>query len=532
MTQFYSRTLFTLLFLFSTTLVFAQSLTDLGPTQGLQSNSTTQGFNIYNYTTSSLNLEVNPITGVPYVAYLSSGGSPVIQKYVNGSWQLDTLISTTTNAQGFSMKFTTQGARILAITEAGSGTTIKKVENGIWSNLGNVILTGFSGFSIMPNGDFYCLVSGRFKKLINSEWSDFSYPGTETPSSLLYSDGVSLYGLVFISGSYVTYLKNYSTGTKEIVVDNGSSAIGSDAAGNLYVWYGSNGSLLVAKMVNGSLQQLGARTYSGSSVLTAKILPGKDNSVYSQVLLSSSAGLRIDISKLSNSTLETLATYEINKYNSYANYSYSAINRTNDDIYIINPSSIGAFAKKYTQPIILPVSSINFKAAKSGSNVQLSWSTLSEVNNDHFVVEKGTGNNTYKELAMVSSRGSSLFGFNYAFTDTYPEEGLNYYRLSQVDKDGTKTILDSKQVDFSLNDNRLAVYPNPVESEQFEVVLPSSSKTNHVVKINALNGQTVFGVQSIKKTGEKLLVNTTTKLPQGLYILEVEGFEPVRLLAK
>lgn len=531
MKQFYYKTLFTFLLLFGSFFSFSQTLTDLGPTQGLASNSTTSGFNTYKYATSEFGIDVHPVSGVPYVAYISSGGSPVIQKYVNGAWALEILFSAITNADYVSIKFQQSGTLIMAIVDTNNKTYFKKWENGVWSDLGSTIQSELTSFSITSGGDIYASFYGNtFKRFVNSDWVNYTYTGTEIPASSLHSDGTNLYGFVFVAGTYITYLKNYTTGTKQVVIDNGSSLLTSDEAGNVYVLYGKNGNLSVAKVVNGSLQVMGTRTFAASSIPTATMLLGKNNSLYLQLMLSSSSGLNIDISKLENSTFSTLANYEINKYNSYI-YSYSSINKNNDDIYVINPSSVGAFAKKYSQPVVLPVSLINFKATKSGTHAVLNWSTSSEVNNNYFIVERSVDNQNFKELAKVSSKDNNAAGANYTFIDDFPENGVNYYHLNLVDKDGANSVIGNQSLNFSIRSKQLFVYPNPVESEQFEIIIPPDSKDTYSLKISGLNGQTVFQ-STHKKAQEKLVINTSNKLPAGAYVLEIQGFEPFKLIVK
>jgi len=91
---------------------------------------------------------------------------------------------------------------------------------------------------------------------------------------------------------------------------------------------------------------------------------------------------------------------------------------------------------KITQPITLPVEMIAFDAMAMSRVVLLEWSTASERNNDHFAVEHSMDGAGFIELGRVIGAGNSQQVVHYAYTDDRPAEGMNYYRLRQVDMDG------------------------------------------------------------------------------------------------
>jgi hypothetical protein len=68
----------------------------------------------------------------------------------------------------------------------------------------------------------------------------------------------------------------------------------------------------------------------------------------------------------------------------------------------------------------------------------LSWQTAQEQNSDYFAIERSNNGVNYFEIGRVKAKGESSVPVNYNFTDQSPFEGNNYYRLKQVDKDGSK----------------------------------------------------------------------------------------------
>src|SRR4051812_21276348 len=83
----------------------------------------------------------------------------------------------------------------------------------------------------------------------------------------------------------------------------------------------------------------------------------------------------------------------------------------------------------------LPVELLSFSAGLTTKNdVLLSWKTAIEANSDKFIVQRRNSEGIITDIAELKSKGS----FNaYRLTDFTAENGINQYRLSQVDKDGT-----------------------------------------------------------------------------------------------
>ena len=111
--------------------------------------------------------------------------------------------------------------------------------------------------------------------------------------------------------------------------------------------------------------------------------------------------------------------------------------------------------------IVLPVSyarSLYGQAEMEG--VRLYWSTTLEVNADRFEVQREAENGSWQTLGTVAAKGAGA----YQFLDSDPNVGLNYYRLRQVDLDGTSEISPRVSVNFRGFGPPVIVAPNPVDS--------------------------------------------------------------------
>jgi len=92
-----------------------------------------------------------------------------------------------------------------------------------------------------------------------------------------------------------------------------------------------------------------------------------------------------------------------------------------------------------TMCVVLPVKLLGFSGeCREGAN-ELSWQTSSEVNNDYFEVEKSTDGVIYSTIGVVNGAGNSNTVLNYSFQDFNNDDGLVYYRLKQVDFNGSQS---------------------------------------------------------------------------------------------
>ncbi|MEX2483342.1 MAG: hypothetical protein WED10_02230, partial [Brumimicrobium sp.] len=87
--------------------------------------------------------------------------------------------------------------------------------------------------------------------------------------------------------------------------------------------------------------------------------------------------------------------------------------------------------------IVLPVELISFEGSEYDKVNDLWWTTASEENNSHFIIEHSSDGETWNEIDQINGAGNSSSEITYNTTHRNFEGGINYYRLKQVDFDGT-----------------------------------------------------------------------------------------------
>lgn len=170
------------------------------------------------------------------------------------------------------------------------------------------------------------------------------------------------------------------------------------------------------------------------------------------------------------------------------------------------------------QPSILPVGLVSFEAKPDGDHESLlTWTTVSELNNDYFVIERSPDGDKWEDVVSIDGMGTTENVTHYTAYDRQARTGVNYYRLRQVDFDGQVQYTDIRAVEFTAPAADLSVYPNPNTGDW--VNIKGDTDAINALHVYALDGKRVLslarGSQAFRQVNLQEL-----DLPSGLYSLE------------
>lgn len=176
----------------------------------------------------------------------------------------------------------------------------------------------------------------------------------------------------------------------------------------------------------------------------------------------------------------------------------------------------------------LPVTLVAFEAETEKQDVKLSWVTSSEVNNDYFYIEKTMDGKTFEYLGRVKGSGNANYTNEYELYDENPYMGTTYYRLVQVDFDGTKTPSDLVSVNFeNENQAQISIYPNPAQNISDVNIALSGFQSNEKVQvvITDIIGNTLYSNYTLIDDNGKVLFKADglDHLGSGSYVVTVRS---------
>jgi len=211
---------------------------------------------------------------------------------------------------------------------------------------------------------------------------------------------------------------------------------------------------------------------------------------------------------------------------------------TNSGVTTIDAVSLFALAStnKSQNPLTgsapLPVQLISFAASRQGTAVRLAWATASELNSAHFLVQRSADGRNFTTVEKVAALGTSLVRHDYATLDAKPLPGLSYYRLLQVDKDGTSAYSPVVAVRFDGQGTpTLVAYPNPTTGQRVQLLTAGLPATGGTVRLLDNVGRVVLTQVVAAGTAEATL-EPAQPLASGLYIATWQTADGLRLTTK
>ncbi|HRH38172.1 MAG TPA: hypothetical protein PK760_07500 [Flavobacteriales bacterium] len=124
----------------------------------------------------------------------------------------------------------------------------------------------------------------------------------------------------------------------------------------------------------------------------------------------------------------------------------------------------------FTAGSSLPIELLTFTAHAGQGAVELEWTTASEQGNAYFLAERSTNGHDWIAVATVPGAGHSAVPLDYTARDEQPQNGLAYYRLRQVDTDGSESASEMQPVWFQ-NDAPVVMWPDPA-TDNLNIVGP------------------------------------------------------------
>lgn len=181
----------------------------------------------------------------------------------------------------------------------------------------------------------------------------------------------------------------------------------------------------------------------------------------------------------------------------------------------------------YEPPAAFPVEWLDFQVNQVENEVRLDWTTALEINNDGFYVGRSVDGVVFERINFVPSKGNSTTGHTYEWIDSEAmyELGGNrqlFYRLTQIDLDGTLTNSDIRTLQLEMDGLSLVkVFPLPTSAPgnlQVELKTKDAS-TIELTLVNALGQVMDTQLYDFPDAGKHETVFPLGDIPPGIYYL-------------
>ncbi|MEM9917359.1 MAG: choice-of-anchor Q domain-containing protein [Bacteroidota bacterium] len=206
---------------------------------------------------------------------------------------------------------------------------------------------------------------------------------------------------------------------------------------------------------------------------------------------------------------------------SETNWTLGSFNGRKYAEFVVSQLSGGSAGAESLTP--LPVEFESFTAELiENDKVRLDWATASEENNDYFIVERSHDAKEFYPILHHPSLGNGQVTLQYQLWDYSPHQGINYYRLKQVDLDGQYSYSSVSSVYLDEDGKQEArMYPNPTTG-RVSIQLPLGLEGE--VKLQLYDAyRKIIWEEKIQQANPAVMARDFSHLPAGLYVLKIRG---------
>lgn len=175
---------------------------------------------------------------------------------------------------------------------------------------------------------------------------------------------------------------------------------------------------------------------------------------------------------------------------------------------------------------IVPVTWLDFSVSADERNqgsAYLEWSTAEEVNNEGFEVERSRNGRTWEQIGFEEASTRTTNQHNYEYIDLNPNEGINYYRLKQVDYDGAYEYSVVRSINLKGDESTFEVFPNPSYDGFLNLEIEKETAENLDLIIMDLSGRKVYSQKAIADRGINQISLNTSDLSPGTYVIKLSS---------
>ncbi len=179
----------------------------------------------------------------------------------------------------------------------------------------------------------------------------------------------------------------------------------------------------------------------------------------------------------------------------------------------------------FIDPTTIPVELVLFNAENIRDGVLLEWETATELNNLGFEIQRSTEGIEFFTVGFVSGHGTTTEQKNYSYADRDLDNGKYFYRLKQVDYDGSFEYSDVVEIDWRAFNSYILEqnFPNPFNPTT-TISWQLSAGSDATLKIYDILGREITTlVKEYRPAGKYETEFNAASLPSGVYLYQLKA---------
>lgn len=170
----------------------------------------------------------------------------------------------------------------------------------------------------------------------------------------------------------------------------------------------------------------------------------------------------------------------------------------------------------------LPIELLYFTGTRNENKIELNWATSSEINSDYFIIERSTDAIHFEALSHLEAAHNSTSTLYYSATDILPFQDIVYYRLKEVDFDGTEETYGPISIRNGGKDKHFDIKYATIQSNgNLLLGFNDDKKSQMSISIYDALGHLTYQLEMISENGFNNFETTLPFLPSGIYFLRL-----------
>ena len=170
----------------------------------------------------------------------------------------------------------------------------------------------------------------------------------------------------------------------------------------------------------------------------------------------------------------------------------------------------------------LPVELTSFEGKFENEGVELSWATSSEKDNEKFEIEYSLDGENFHTIGTVGGAGTTSTPQQYNYRHNDGLAIINYYRLKQINFNGSFEYSDVIVVEIKKDENIfLSFFPNPSASGIMTLEYFSANDSELEISVFAASGKIIYQEKRYLESGENQMFFDFGRMGKGVFIVRL-----------